>query len=151
MVSAGSARSTATPRIPGTVASRAARAAAGAAGPGSDTGEPAADRAATWSVIRFSCATGPNVAGSLASCVLIATTATVVMNSARTRPLTARKAALGLSPMRRAASRVAGRLVHRAIAAAAAMVSHGPAMNRPTRMMKKLDANAWTCPDSEAG
>jgi len=31
------------------------------------------------------------------------------------------------------------------------MVSHGPAMNRPTRMMKKLDANASICPDCEAG
>ncbi len=93
----------------------------------------------------------PNRVGSLASWVLIATTATVVMNSASTRPLTARKAALGSSPMRRAASSVAGRLVHRAMAAAAAMVSHGQATNRPTRMTRKLDANAWTCPDSEAG
>ena len=93
----------------------------------------------------------PNRVSSLASCVVIATTATVVMNSASTRPLTARKAALGSSPMRRAASSVAGRLVHRAMARAAAMVSHGPAMNRPTRMMKKLDANAWICPGIEAG
>jgi len=37
------------------------------------------------------------------------------------------------------------------MATAAAMVTHGPAMNRPTRMMKKLDANAWICPGIEAG
>ena len=31
------------------------------------------------------------------------------------------------------------------------MVSHGPAMNRPTRTSAKLDANAWICPLTEAG
>ena len=31
------------------------------------------------------------------------------------------------------------------------MVSHGPAMNRPTMMSAKLDTNAWTCPLIEAG
>ena len=50
-----------------------------------------------------------------------------------------------------AASSGAGRLVHRAMARAAAMVSHGPAMNRPTMMSRKLDMNAWICPGMEAG
>jgi hypothetical protein len=81
----------------------------------------------------------------------MATTATVVMNRASTRPLTARKAALGSSARRRAAISVPGRLVHRAMPLAAAMVSHGPATNRPTMMSKKLDAHAWICPEMEAG
>jgi hypothetical protein len=46
--------------------------------------------------------------------------------------------------MRRAAISVPARLVHRAMARAAAMVSHGPAMNRLTMMSAKLDTNAWT-------
>ena len=105
----------------------------------------------TWSVSTFASAALPHRVRSLASCVVIATTATVVMNRASTRPLTARKAALGSSARRRAAISVPGRLVHRAMTLAAAMVSHGPAMNRPTMMSAKLDTNAWTCPPMEAG
>ena len=105
----------------------------------------------TWSVSTFASAALPNRVSSLAFCVVMATTATVVMNSASTRPLTARKAALGSSARRQAASSVAGRLVHRAMARAATIVSHGPAMNRPTMMSRKLDMNAWICPEMEAG
>jgi hypothetical protein len=89
-------------------------------------------------LVRYRCLVGQHIrlggaaqrVGSLAFCVVIATAATVVMNRASTRPLTARKAALGSSARRRAAISVPGRLVHRAMALAAAMVSHGPAMNR---------------------
>ena len=159
MVSRGSARTTSTPWTPGIPLSRAVSGAAGAAGPG-----PAVPAripglllpatwfdADTWSVSTFASAALPNRVRSLAFCVVIATTATVVMNRASTRPLTARKAALGSSARRRAAISVPGRLVHRAMTLAAAMVSHGPAMNRPTMMSAKLDTNAWTCPPVEAG
>ena len=105
----------------------------------------------TWSVSTFASMALPHRVRFLAFCVVIATTATVVMNRASTRPLTARKAALGSSARRQAAISVPGRLVHRAMALAAAMVSHGPAMNRPTMMSAKLDTNAWTCPGMETG
>ena len=131
MVSPGSARTTATPWTPGTARSRAVSGAAGAAGPAPATAEPPDNLVAIWSVTMFASATVPNRVTSLAFCVVIATTAAVVMNSASTRPLTARKAARGSSARRRAAISVPGRLVHRAMARAAAMVSHGPAMNRP--------------------
>src|SRR6266404_8325801 len=113
--------------------------------------EPDCCWAANGSVTTFDSATVPHRVRFLASCVVMATTATVVMNRASTRPLTARKAALGSSARRRAAISVPGRLVHRAMALAAAMVSHGPAMNRPAMMRAKLDTNAWTCPGMEAG
>jgi hypothetical protein len=64
---------------------------------------------ATCSLSMFDSATVPNRVRSLTSCVPIATTATVVTNRARTRPLTARKAALGSSAMRRAAISVPAR------------------------------------------
>jgi hypothetical protein len=38
---------------------------------------------------------------------------------------------------------VPGRLVHRAMSRAAAMVSHGPAMNSPMMISAKLVTNAW--------
>ena len=144
MVSPGSMRITTTPWMPGIARSRAASGAAGAAGPAPvKTGLPG-EETPSCSVSMLSSATVPNRLGSLAFCVVMATTATVVTNRARTRPLTARKAALGSLAMRRAAISVPGRLVHRAMALAAAMVSHGPAMNRPRRMSAKLDTNAWT-------
>ena len=62
----------------------------------------------------FASATVPNRVAPLASCVVMATTATVVMNRASTRPLTARKAALGSSARRRAAISAPGWLVRRA-------------------------------------
>src|SRR5690242_21935736 len=93
----------------------------------------------TWLVSTFASVALAHRVRSLASCVVIAATATVVMNRASTRPLTARKAALGSSARRLAASSVPGRLVHRAMARAAAMVGHGPAMSRPTLMSEKLD------------
>ena len=159
MVSPGSARTTSTPWTPGIPFSCAVSGATGAAGPGpaapffvpGDTTWAAWFDTDTWSVSTFASAALPNRVRSLASCVVIATTATVVMNRASTRPLTARKAALGSSARRRAAISVPGRLVHRAMILAAAMVSHGPAMNRPTMMSAKLDSNAWTCPPMEAG
>ena len=159
MVSPGSARTTSTPWTPGIPLSCAVSGAAGAAGPGAAVPRLAPGPmlpatwfdADTWSVSTCDSVTLPNRVRSLAFCVVIATTATVVMNSASTRPLTARKAALGSSARRRAAISVPGRLVHRAMTRAAAMVSHGPAMNRPTMMSAKLDTNAWTCPLIEAG
>src|SRR5690349_24865959 len=77
----------------------------------------------TWLVSTFASVALAHRVRFLAFCVVIATTATVVMNRASTRPLTARKAALGSSARRRAASSVAGRLVHRAMTLAAAMRS----------------------------
>ena len=53
--------------------------------------------------------------------------------------------------MRRAAISVPGRLVHRAMSRAAAMVSHGPAMNSPMMINAKLVTNAWISPRIEAG
>ena len=79
------------------------------------------------------------------------TAATVVMNKASTRPLTARKAALGSSARRRAAIRVPGRLVRRAMTRAVAMVSHGPARTRPTMMSAKPGTNARSCPKGLVG
>ena len=98
--------------------------------------------AASWSVTTAAAAGLANRVRSLASCVVMATTATVVMNRASTRPLTARKAALGSSARRRAAISAPGRLVRRAMTRAAAMVSHGPAMTRPTMMSRKPDRSA---------
>ena len=105
----------------------------------------------TWSVSTFASAALLHRVTFLASCVVMATTATVVMNRASTRPLTARKAALGSSARRRAAISVPGPLVQRAMALAAAMVSHGPAMSRPAMMSGKLDSNASICPGMDAG
>ena len=51
----------------------------------------------------------------LATIVVITPMATLVTNSASTRPLTARKPAFGLSARRRAAISVAGRLARRAM------------------------------------
>jgi hypothetical protein len=93
----------------------------------------------TWSVSTFASAALPQRVRFPELCVVLATTATVVMNRASTRPLTARKAALGSSARRRAAISVPGRLVHRAMALAAARVIHGPAITRPTMMSPKLD------------
>src|ERR1700761_7884139 len=100
------------------------------------------DGAYSGPVSTFASEALPHRVRSLAFCVVMATTATVVMNRASTRPLTARKAALGSSARRRAAISVLGRLVHRAMPRAAAMVSHGPAMNRLATMIAKLDTNA---------
>src|SRR5215467_14755771 len=122
MVSPRSARTRTTPWTPEIARSCAVSGSAGAAGPGPDTAWPPGDSYAIWSFSTFDFATVPHRVKFLASCVLIATTATVVMNSARTRPLTARKEALGSSARRRAAISVPGWLVHRAMALAAAMV-----------------------------
>ncbi len=78
----------------------------------------------------------PNLVWFTVSWVAMATTAAVVMSRASTRPLTARKAALGSSARRRAAISVAGRLASRAITRAATMVSHGPATTRPTMIRR---------------
>src|SRR5260370_4999481 len=113
--------------------------------------EPDCCWAANWSVTTFVSAAVPHRVRFLVSCVVMATTATVVMNRASTRPLTARKAALGSSARRRAAISVLGRLVHRAMPRAAAMVRHGPAMKRPRGARAKLDADAGICPRTRAG
>ena len=159
IVSPGTARTTSTPWTPGTAFSRAASGAAGAAGPGFAVPDrapgalpwPTAFDADICAVSTCDSAMLPNLVGSLASCVVIAIVATVVTSSASTRPLTERNAARGSSPMRRAAISVPGRLVHRAMSRAAAMVSHGPAMNSPMMISAKLVANAWICPWIEAG
>src|ERR1700735_4558887 len=135
MVSPGSARTTSTPRPPGIPLSRAAGGPAGAAGPGAAVPSfvsraPAATiwlDADTWLVSTFASAALAHRGKPLAFGVVIAATVTVVTNRASTRPLTARKAARGSSARRRAAISVPGRLVHRAMARAAAIVSHGPA------------------------
>src|SRR5690242_327433 len=136
MVSRGCARTTTTPWTPGIPRSRAASGAAAAAGPGAALAGSAEDAnppdAASWSVTTAAAAGLANRVTSLASCVVRVTTATVVMNRASTRPLTARKAALGSSARRRAAISAPGWLVRRAMTRAAAMVSHGPAIIRPT-------------------
>ena len=80
-----------------------------------------------------------------------ATTATVMMNSARTRPLTARNAARGSSASRRAAISAPGRLARRAMTRAPAIVSHGPAMTRPIMISAKPVMNARICPELLAG
>ena len=126
---------------------RAESGAAGAAGPGpAVTAVPPnltlSAEPAIWSVTTADSAVVPHRWTFLASCVVMATTATVVMNSASTRPLTARKAPFGSSARRRAAISVLGCLVHRAMSLATAMVSHGPAKIRPTMMIAKLDTNA---------
>jgi hypothetical protein len=91
---------------------------------------------ASWFVSTFAAAGLPHWVRSLVSCVAMATTAAVVMSKASTRPLTARKAALGSSASRRAAISVLGRLVRRAMILAAAMVSHGPAVTSPAMMSR---------------
>ena len=88
---------------------------------------------------------------SLASCVVMPATATVVMNRARTRPLTARNAARGSSASRRAAISAPGRLARRAMIRAPAIVSQGPAMTRPIMISRKPGTNAWICPAVVAG
>src|SRR6266566_4198696 len=117
MVSPGSARTTTTPWTPGIPRSRAASGAAGAAGPAPAAAGSCADLkppdAASWSVTTAAAAGVANRVRSLVSCVVMPTTATVVMNTASTRPLTARKAALGSSARRRAAISAPGRLVDR--------------------------------------
>ena len=87
----------------------------------------------------------------LVSCVAISAAATVKMNSARTRPLTARNAARGSSASRRAAISAPGRLARRARTRAPAIVSHGPAMTRPIMISAKPGTNARTCPELLAG
>ncbi|GEM_PF-3962127 len=151
MVSPGAARTTITPWTPGIPPSRAASGAADAAGSGVPWDAEKDDWPASWSVTTPAAAAVFHRVRFLASCVVMATTATVVMNRASTRPLTARNAALGSSARRRAAISVPGRLVRRAMSLATVMVSHGPAMTRPTMMSRKLDTNAWTCPGMEAG
>src|SRR5690242_21695801 len=99
----------------------------------------------TWLVSTFASVALAHRVRFLAFHVVMPTTATVVMNRASTRPLTARKAALGSSARRRAAISVPGRLVRRAMGRAAAMVSHGPAMARPAMMTRKLDMITRTC------
>ena len=83
---------------------------------------------------------------SLAFWVVMPATATVVMNRARTRPLTARNAARGSSASRRAAISAPGRLVRRAMIRAPVIVSHGPAMTRPTMISRQPGTSAWICP-----
>ena len=155
MVSRGSARTTTTPWTPGIPRSRAASGTAGAAGPAPDLAGSCEDvnapDAASWSVTTAAAAGLANRVKSLASCVVMPTTATVVMNRASTRPLTARKAALGSSARRRAAISAPGRLVRRAMTRAAVMVSHGPAMIRPTMMSRKPGRSAQTSPPGDAG
>ena len=66
-----------------------------------------------------------------ATIVVMTPTATLVTNSARTRPLIARKPACGLSASRRPAMSTAGRFVRRYISREPIMVNHGPAMTSP--------------------
>ena len=120
MVSRGFARTTTTPWTPGIPLSCAVSGAAGAAGPTPVGAAFPWDSSlgcwsASWSVTTDASAGLPDCARSLASCVVMNTTATVVRNRASTRPLTARKAALGSSARRRAAISALGRLVHRAM------------------------------------
>src|SRR5579859_5742856 len=153
--SPGSARTTATPWTPGVRRNWATSDAAGAAGPAPAAVGSCADvnmpDAASWSVTTAAAAGVADVVTFLASCVVMLTTATVVTNRASTRPLTARKAALGSSARRRAAISAPGWLVRRARTLAAAMVSHGPAMTRRTIMSRKPDRSAQISPPTEVG
>src|SRR3984957_4936112 len=152
----GSARTTTTLWTPAIACSRAVSGATDAADPapveagrvGAPTGwplavwtwtvspEPSGCWSASWLVSMLTTVPVPNLVWFTVSWVAIATTAAVVMSRASTRPLTARKAALGSSARRRAAISVAGRLASRAITRAATMVSHGPAMTRPTMISR---------------
>src|SRR5579862_3227571 len=90
IVSPGTARTTSTPRTPGTALSWAASGAAGAAGPGfampDRAPRPPFSAAAldsdTCAASTCDSAMVPNLVGSLASCVAIAIVATVVTSSA---------------------------------------------------------------------
>jgi hypothetical protein len=80
---------------------------------------------------------GPPLARpSWASMAVIIATVTVVMNMARMSPLTARKAAFGSSPRRRAAMSAAARLACWAMSRAPVIVSHGPATMSPAMISK---------------
>src|ERR1700722_14512440 len=146
--SPGSARTTTSPWTPGIARSRAVSGATDAAGPAGVMAGPTRVPAgpiwtvlfgcwsASWVVSMLTTAGVPNRVWFTASWVAMATTAAVVMSRASTRPLTAQKAALGSSARRRAAISVAGRFASRAMPRAATIVSHGPAMTRPTMISR---------------
>ena len=143
----GRARTSMTLCTPSIWLSRASSAAGGGTAgvgdgrPRESSGWPARSSASTPAAAR-----PPMGPRSFALCVVMAATATVVMNSARTRPLTARNPARGSSASRRAAISESGRLVRRARTCAPTIVSQGPAVTRPTMISRKPGRNAWICP-----
>src|SRR5260370_33870430 len=105
MVSHGAARTTSTPWTPGIPFSCAVSGAAGAAGPGRAVPALAPGPllpatwfdADTWLVSTVASAALAHRVRSLAFCVVMATTATVVINRSSSRPLPAREEVRGSS------------------------------------------------------
>ena len=155
MVSPGSARTTSTPWTPGIPLSCAVSGAAGAAGPGRavPTRDPGPTLPATWfdadtwsvSTFDFRDAAEPGeVLG-----VLRGDRHHGHGGDEQREHQAADGAEGGPAGRRRGGGRRSacrGGWSTGPWPCAAAMVSHGPAMNRPTMMSAKLDTNAWICP-----